>query len=98
MACSAGLGDAPLSACRGELWFRLSAIDPILGSSRPITPSIECAASLSSGRFRAFDACQPSSKDKTLLMSDKLSSPRAAARLSHGTRDLSVIRIKNLEI
>jgi len=98
MACSAGLGDAPLSACKGEPGFRLSAIVPILGSSRPITPSFERATSVSSGRFRAFDACQPSSNDKTLLVSDKLSSPRADAGLSHGTRVLSVIRIKNLEI
>jgi hypothetical protein len=45
----------------------------LFGSSTE--PSFEGGASISSIRFRAFDASQPSSNDETLLVLDKPRSP-----------------------
>jgi hypothetical protein len=59
---------------------------------------IERGASVSPRRFRVLDASKPSSNDKTVPVLDKVCSLRAAARLSYGTGDLSVIRITNLGI
>jgi hypothetical protein len=55
--------------------------------------TIEWGANASPRLFRTFDASQPSSNDKTLLVLDKLRSPDAAVHVSYGASVLAVICI-----